>query len=246
MTDWMEHYGPDCQMALFLENHDNPRMISKVDPDPAYRIVLAKLLLLIQLTLKGTPFLYQGQEIGMVNRHFTSPAQLRDIEAWNLYERLCLTMPAAEAFDRVAAGTRDHARTPMQWNENLFGGFTEGERAWMEGDGDYHGCNVEGQLRDSGSVLNFVRRLIALRKENPLFGLGKFRAVNQGRKNLFTYYRYDRDSVFYVECNLGRKPLYVGKRPENMRLVLSGYPIGKQEKSLRPYEANLYRVNTGS
>lgn len=242
MIDWMEGYGPDCHMALFWENHDNPRMVGKIDPDPACREVLAKLLAMILLTLKGTPFLYQGQEIGMANQNFTSPAQIRDIESWNLYEKLCLTMPAAQAFAKVCQGSRDHARTPMQWDDSPFGGFTRGEKAWIEGDGSYKVCNVKEQLTRKNSVLSFYRELLALRKECPLFGLGKFRAVNRERKNLFTYYRYDRERIFYVECNLSKKPLYVGKRPQNMRLILSNYPKGKEEVRLRPYEANLYRV----
>lgn len=242
MIDWMENYGPQCHMSLFWDNHDNPRMISKVDPEGLYRFKLAKMLMLVQLTLKGTPFLYQGQEIGMCNQNFTSIEQLRDIEARNRYEKLCETMTAEEAFLNVLSGTRDHARVPMQWEEGAFGGFTKGDSAWMEGDGDYWNCNMEGQWEDDNSVLQFTRRLLALRREYPLFGLGRFRATNQSRKNLFTYYRYDKDTVFYVECNLGQKPLYVGKRPGNFILITSSYCQESVEKMLKPYEANLYRV----
>lgn len=242
MTDWMENYGPDCQMALFWDNHDNPRMISKIEPDPKWRVVLAKLLAMIQLTLKGTPFLFQGQEIGMINQKFTSPSQLRDIESWNLYEKLCRSMPAAEAFAKVAAGSRDHARTPMQWDNSDFGGFTQGKKTWIEGDGDYVNCNAEEQISDPDSVLWFHRELLRLRRQYPLFGTGKIKITNKDRKNLFTYYRYDGQDVFYVECNLGRKPLYVGKRPENMVRIMGNYTDGAGS-TLKAYETNLYRVN---
>ena len=243
MIDWMEHYGPDCQMSLFWDNHDNPRMISKIEPDAKWRIVLAKMLAMIQLTLKGTPFLFQGQEIGMINQQFTSPSQLRDIESWNLYEKLCATLPAAEAFAKVVAGSRDHARTPMQWDDSAFGGFTQGQKAWIEGDGDYVNCNVRQQLAQPDSVLCFHKELLKLRKAYPLFGVGKFKATNENRKNLFTYYRYDGKDVFYVECNLSKKPLYVGKRPANYTLLMSNYPEVGVEKHLKPYEANLYKVS---
>jgi oligo-1,6-glucosidase len=102
-TDWMENYGQHSWMSLFLENHDNPRMISKVDPDPKYRNVLAKLLAVPLLTLRGTPFIYQGQELGMINRDFRSIGELRDVESLNLYGEYQKTMTADDAFKKVLA-----------------------------------------------------------------------------------------------------------------------------------------------
>jgi oligo-1,6-glucosidase len=115
MINWMENYGNHCQPSLFYENHDNPRMISKINPNLQYRKVLGKLLAVIQLTLRGTPFIYQGQELGMINQNFQSIADLRDVESLNLYGELCNTMKNEEAFAKILAGSRDHARTPMQW-----------------------------------------------------------------------------------------------------------------------------------
>ncbi len=113
MIDWMENYGNHCQPTLFYVNHDNPRMISKIDTDPKFRTVLSKLLALMQLTLRGTPFIYQGQEIGMINKKFICIDDLRDIESLNLYEELLGKMNKEEALNKILAGTRDHARTAM-------------------------------------------------------------------------------------------------------------------------------------
>jgi oligo-1,6-glucosidase len=125
MIDWMENYSGHSWMALYYENHDNPRMITKVDPDPAYRFVLAKLLATMLLTLRGTPFIYQGQELGMIDRNFKSISELRDVESINMYAELLHTMSAADAFKRILAGTRDHARVPMQWSDGVHAGFSD-------------------------------------------------------------------------------------------------------------------------
>ncbi|MDR1705931.1 MAG: alpha-glucosidase, partial [Clostridiales bacterium] len=116
IIDWQRNYGADCWMSLFWDNHDNPRMLSKVDHSHRYKTELAKLLGLIQLTLRGTPFLYQGQELGLGNHPFTDISQLRDVESINKYNALCETMPPDAAFRRVAAGSREHARVPINWS----------------------------------------------------------------------------------------------------------------------------------
>ena len=140
LCDWMENYGDNCWMSLFYENHDNPRMISKVDKSGRYREQIAKLLAVIQMTLKGTPFLYQGQELGRVNQKFTSVSQLKDVESINLYEELKVTVGEDAALERVLAGSRDHARTPMPWSADIYGGFSDHE-PWIGQDEDYKTCN---------------------------------------------------------------------------------------------------------
>ena len=101
LLDWQQNYGDNCWMSLFFENHDNPRMVSKVNPDPAVRAPLAKLLATLQLTLKGTPFIYQGQELGLANVDFASINEINDVESRNLYQELCGKMPSEEAWKRI-------------------------------------------------------------------------------------------------------------------------------------------------
>ena len=153
MTDWMENYGAHCRMALFYENHDNPRMISKVNPDPRYRDVLAKLLATMLLTLRGTPFIYQGQELGMINSDFSSIDALKDVESLNLYDELKKTMSEAEAFKKILAGTRDHARVPMQWTDGIYAGFSSASSA--------AGAGVETAAKAASSAAGKVAETIA-------------------------------------------------------------------------------------
>ena len=240
MADWMENYGNHCRMALFYENHDNPRMVSKVDPDPKYRAVLAKLLATMQLTLKGTPFIFQGQELGMVNRDFLSIGELRDVESLNLYEELIKTMGEADAFKKILSGTRDHARTPMQWTDGEYAGFSESE-PWIAAGSDCRVCNAEAQSGEKDSVLNYYRALIALRGAHNALIYGDIKIVDKNEKNLFSYWRSDKSEVFFIECNLGSSMKERrGRLPDAVR-VISNYP-DMPKKLLRPYEAVIWRT----
>ncbi len=170
--DWQLDYGATCWPTLFFENHDNPRMISKVNPDPQHRSALGKLLAVIQLTLRGTPFIYQGQELGPVNVRFSSIADLRDVESINKFADLKdQDMSDAAAFKGVLAGSRDHARVPVAWDATENGGFTTGT-PWIVGDDDYLEVNIGAAWDDEDSVLSAYRTLIALRRSRPELGLG--------------------------------------------------------------------------
>lgn len=240
MIDWMSHYGAHCQMALFLENHDNPRMISKINPDPKFRVLIAKLLATLLCTLRGTPFIYQGQELGMVNQPFKSMDELRDVESLNLYAELTESMTEADAFRKVLAGTRDHARTPMPWSDAPNAGFSE-TQPWMFTGDDYKVCNVSAQQAEEASVLNHYRALIALRSTSPALIYGKIQIVNRKEKDLFTYWRADGTARFYIECNLGFAPRKRKAVPQGLVLVRSNYPDAP-ENTLRPYEAIVWKA----
>lgn len=239
MIDWMENYKDNCWMSLFYENHDNPRMISKVNPDPAYHKVLGKLLAMMQLTLKGTPFIYQGQEIGAINREFLSIEDMRDVESINLYNELKNPLGEEAAFKKVLSGSRDHARTPMQWDASDNAGFTKGT-PWIGIHGEYKRHNVAAELKDEDSVLNFYRKLIRLRKENEAFIYGDIKILDRKRKNVFTYLRSYKDSTFLIQCNLSQYPIKKKKIKYPIELILSNYKDTSDK--LRPYEANLYRI----
>jgi oligo-1,6-glucosidase len=241
MTDWMEHYGNECWMSLFYENHDNPRMISKINPNPVYREVLAKLLAMLQLTLKGTPFIYQGQEIGAVNQNFTTISQLRDVESINLYHDLVVKDGEAAAFRRILSGSRDHSRTPMQWNSTQNAGFSVGT-AWISGDGDYKDWNVEKQRGNENSVWHFYRRLIGIRKKSNALVYGEFGIINKNKKDIFTYYRCLEGETFYIECNLTGLNKKRVQTIQGYEMILSNYR--DCSTYLRPYEANLYRLGS--
>jgi oligo-1,6-glucosidase len=198
--------------TLFYNNHDNPRMISKIDPSLEYAQPLAKLLALLQLTLRGTPFLYQGDEYGAHNEPFTSIDELSDVESLNLYAELKTKIGADKALKHVLAGTRDHARAPLRWDE------------------------IEKQRKEGQSVWNFYHRLIALRKRAPALVYGDLLFINPKDKKRFAFVRKTPDNCLIIEANLTNKEQAVNQREQ---CIMCSYddPIGAV---LRPYEARIY------
>ena len=243
---WQQRYGNNCWPSLFFENHDNPRMVSKVQSDPAYRVVVAKLLAVMQFTLKGTPFLYQGQELGMTNTSFDSIEDLRDVEALNRYAELCQRYADAGedgadiAFDTVAWGTRDHARTPMQWDDTPNAGFTTGT-PWIGVNPNYPVINAKNEQDNPDSVFHFYRKIIALRHQHEALVYGDFNPVFPRDKNVFCYFRIGGGDKFYVEVNLtGQDQKRPGPLTAEHHLILGNY--GGTAMTLRPYEANVYII----
>lgn len=215
--EWTKDYAKRCWMSLFYENHDNPRMISKVNPEPQFRVSIGKLLAMIQLTLKGTPFLYQGQEIGAVNADFQDISELRDVESLNLYEEFCETMSEAEAFQKILSGTRDHARVMIDWEE------------------------TKSQEQDRDSVFCFYKKLIRIRKKYPALVYGDVEFFHVRRKNLFAWGRTLGKEQWYVECNLSSRRIRRPRRPEGFHGILAS--IKRVERLwMQPYEACLYRM----
>ncbi len=238
-------HGNRYWTALFFDNHDNPRMVSKVDPRPEHRVAVAKLLATIQLTLRGTPFLFQGQEIGMVNQAFASVDELRDLESLNRYAELRRDgRTEQDALAEVLAGSRDHARTPMQWTSGPAGGFTDGT-PWIDGDGDHLHCNVEDARRDGHSVLSWHRDLIALRKEHPALVYGSVEFGGPRRGWVWSYVRRldntqdgERAEDVFVVLNLGDQPQRFPTPDAAYRLALSSG--ARDDAMLAPYEARVY------
>ena len=236
LVRWQTQYSDHCWPSVFFDNHDNPKMCSKIDPEGIYTREVNKMLVTMQMTLKGTPYLYQGVEIGMTNYPFTSLDEFRDIESLNVYKELIRSgTDEKTALQKLRWGSRDHARTPMQWNAKEHAGFSEHE-PWIRVNPNYRTVNVETEEQDPDSVLNYYRRIIRLRKENPALIYGSFTQIRTG-KDIFAYYR-EKDGVrFMIVINLtdqNRKyPVEMGHE-----LVLSGYRTYSDH--LRPYEANIY------
>ncbi len=241
LVNWQLNYGNHCWPTVFVENHDLTRMTSKVCPDGYYRDELSKLLALMQMTFKGVPFIYQGQELGMTNADFKSIDDIRDVESLNLFKELREKgMSEEEAFKLIKAGTRDHGRTPMCWSDEANAGFTTGT-PWIEVIGGYEKINAETEMKDKDSVLNFYRMMTKLRHENSTLVYGDFKLANKNWKDVLTYYRTDKDGTFFVELNLTAK---LQKKPvctTGFELIATNAKT-KRVKEMLPFEANLYKL----
>ncbi len=240
LVNWQLNYGNHCWPTVFFENHDTTRMTSKVCPEGYYRNEVSKLLALMQMTMKGCPFVYQGQEIGMVNGEFDSIDSLRDVESLNYYNELIEKgTKEREAFEIVNAGSRDNCRTPVCWDNSENGGFTTGT-PWIGTVKKYDKINVASQLKDKNSVLNFYKDAIKLRHDNPELVYGEFELVKDKWKDVLCYFRRGENATYLIEINLTDKIQKKVMSTKACELILSNVN-NKQGNTLTPFEANLYR-----
>ncbi len=235
MIDRQSRLGSGDWVSLFWENHDNPRMISKVDPDATHRTALGKALAAIQLLGRGTPFIYQGQEIAAVNQDFPDAAAFRDIESLN---RLSPKGGGSEPVDVVLAGSRDNARTPMRWDTSANHGFTTGE-PWIGFHERSTGYTVEEQRDDPDSVLNFYRSLTALRRTHAALRLGDIQFIGVRRRNYFGWFRMLDGQRWLIEVNLSASPITPPRHEEHLDTVLT---TGSGSERMGPYEVRMHRV----
>ncbi|GKX29185.1 oligo-1,6-glucosidase [Vallitalea longa] len=242
LVKWQMDYGNSCWNSLFLENHDFPRMISKITNESKYYGVVGKLLATLLLTLKGTPFIYQGQEIGMINAGFDLLEEYRDVESINMYDKLIKKgMTKEEALRRIKIGSRDNARVPMQWSSNNFAGFSD-VNPWIGVSQNYKTINVKSQLKDNNSVYHFYKSLVEYRKGYKTLVYGDFIPYKLNKKNRFAYYRKDNESTFYIEINLCSAKQKRLKEIDPTKLLLSNY-INHITDFLEPYEVDIYMLN---
>lgn len=233
-------YTNHCWPTVFFENHDNPRIVTRVDKTDAYREDISKICALIQMTLRGVPYIYQGQEISMGNVDFKSIEEIDDVQAVNTYKELVAKGKSKEkAFFKAKTGTRDNSRSPFQWSDSENAGFTTG-KPWLKITSDYRRFNAEDEAKREDSVLNFYKKAIAMRKETPALVYGEFKRAENIDAPLFCYYREYNDELYYVELNLGKKALQRPIDMQNARLILS--TKGSPSDILKPFEGNIYKI----
>lgn len=224
--------------AVYLENHDQPRSVSRFG-SARYPAESGKLLATLLLTLRGTPFIYQGQEIGMTNFDFTSMEQVQDVESHNVDAVLrSMHIPAKKRWQMIARTSRDNARTPMQWDGSANAGFTAG-RPWLGVNGNYRQINYQAQEQNPDSLLHYYRRLIALRRDTPALNRGEF-APLETSDTIFAYRRSADGAGYTVVLNFTDKPQRV---PYKGTLVLSSYGYSRYDGLLQPREAVILKEN---
>ena len=226
--------------SLFWNNHDLPRIVSRWGDDGAHRADSAKALAVVLHGLQGTPYIYQGEELGMTNAPF-GPQDWRDLESLNAYRELCQAgTPQPQALAAVQRMARDNARTPMQWTAGPNAGFTTGT-PWMRVNPNYTAINAEAALADPASVFYTYQKLIALRKANPVFAAGDFKLLCPGDTQVFAYLRRGGGQTMLVAANLSGQdaafalPADFAAVPP--ALATQGAP---EPGTLRPWEAAVY------
>ena len=233
--------------ALFWYNHDQPRIVSRVGDEGKYRLESAKMLATALHGLKGTPYIYQGEEIGMTNAHFTDISQYRDIESLNYYNLMKRKgKPEEEIYESLRRKSRDNSRTPMQWDDTENAGFSEAA-PWISVIPNYKEINTLDR-EDENSIFSYYRKLIRLRKTVPVLADGSFEALLEEDDRILAYKRRTKEQELYVFCNFFPEEASVDfSLPEGCRCLLSNYneEIQPGALKLRPYEAVMFLYSRG-
>ena len=232
--------------ARFFSNHDKPRQVSLYGDDKEYWEVSAKMLAMLLHSLPGTPFVYQGEEIGMTNMRFPTIEQYNDPDAKNTYHQQLLAGATPEqALAEAQMVSRDNARTPMQWDSSPNAGFTSGE-PWLGINPNYTRINVENQKNDPHSIYSCYKKLIALRKESPAMSKGDLEILPVDSDTLFALKRTFQDEVLLSFHNFSSEPAEIPESllPQTPNVLLSSYDRqgGYQGRFLRPYESVIFRL----
>lgn len=239
--------------SLFWCNHDQPRVVSRFGNDsPEYREVSAKMLAVCLHMMQGTPYIYQGEELGMTNVPFKGIADFRDLDSINAYWELTGKgiFKEEEMLRFLRYKSRDNARTPMQWDASPNAGFTEGE-PWIMVNPNYGEINAADQIGREDSVFSFYKELVKLRKEKPVIVNGEYRLLDPESEDVFVYERSFHEEHLLVVCSFAEKEL-LWRLPEEMagqaaKRVIGNYE-GQQwgpELMLRPYEASVWEWTKG-
>lgn len=237
--------------ALFWCNHDQPRIVSRYGNDGEYRQESAKMLATAIHMMQGTPYIYQGEEIGMTNPYFEKIGDYRDVESLNMYNiKLADGLPESEILKILQSKSRDNSRTPVQWNAEEHAGFTKGT-PWIGTARNYKTINVENALADKNSVFYHYKKLIQLRKQYDIITNGDYQLILEDHPELFAYIRNGKDEKllvvnnFYAKDSVFELPVEVKLDGYKAEILLSNYEDSSSEVSrihLRPYESVVYRL----
>jgi len=241
-SHWQQGMHNRAWNALFWCNHDQPRIVSRFGDEGEYRIPAAKMLAMVLHGMQGTPYIYQGEEIGMTNPHFATIADYRDVESHNMYAELHVQgRNADELLAILASKSRDNSRTPMQWSTEAHGGFTTGE-PWIGLGDNVQEINVQAALKDPDSVFYTYQQLIALRKAEPLLTWGNYQDLLPEHPSLWCYRREWQGQQLLVVANLSREsqPWQPVQIDGEWDVAMRNYPDLDAQPgamTLRPFEA---------
>ncbi|MFE5428374.1 alpha-glucosidase [Peribacillus simplex] len=250
LSKWQTGLEGDGWNSLYWNNHDQPRIVSRFGNDGKYRIESAKMLAACLHMLQGTPYIYQGEELGMTNVAFESIDDYRDIETLNSYDELVNShgWSKERMMSAIHARSRDNARTPIQWNDSRNAGFTKGT-PWIKVNPNFPEINAEKAYNDPNSIFHFYKKLVQLRKEHEVVVYGRFELLWPDDERIFAYTRSFEEERLLVLCNF-REEQASYTLPEELQAYSATRLIGNYDqeeegissKPLRPYECRVYHL----
>lgn len=244
-SSWDSAFAKKGWLSIFLANHDQARLVSRFGNDtPPFRAVSSKMLSTFLLTMRGTPYIYNGDELGMTNAGFTNIKDYDDIALRNEYQHQKNTGGDLTAFLKLAQkDNRDNGRTPFQWDATTNAGFTTG-KPWLKINPNYTIINAEAEEKDSASPLNYFKKLTKLRKENPVLVYGKYTLLDKTNPNVYAYTREMNGNKILVLLNFksDAATANIGIDLSKAKLLLGNYSNPSKTSTLQPYEAVVYQL----
>lgn len=246
-SKWQTELGDQGWNSLFWNNHDLPRIVSRWGNDSIYRVQSAKMLAILLHMLKGTPYIYQGEEIGMTNRVIYDIAEAEDIESKNMYtDRIQKGYAKSEILASINTKGRDNARTPMQWNHTKNAGFTTGT-PWLAVNKNYPEINVTHALANKNSIFYTYQKLIQLRKTCPLIVWGSFELLEDTAPEVFAYYRHYQEENWLIVCNFSDQEQQFSLDKTPIQTIITNTEneyTNLSNRKLAPYEAFVVKLSS--
>ncbi|MCH8529578.1 MAG: alpha-glucosidase [Saccharospirillum sp.] len=241
LTRWQKGLAGKGWNALFVENHDIPRIVNTWGDPERYWHESATAIATLYFLMQGTPFIYQGQELGMTNYPFSRLAELDDVAAHNIARKLRQQgWTDIDIIQHIKDSARDNARTPMQWDDNEQASFTTGQ-PWLPVNPNHTEINVATQQQDPNSIYHYYRQLIQLRREHSTLVYGDYELLLPDHKQVFAYQRQGENGVYIVAVNMSGAPASVSL-PGNGVVVLGNQDKASEDDRLRPYEARVIKL----
>ncbi|MFT3701526.1 MAG: alpha-glucosidase [Agriterribacter sp.] len=247
---WDSAFAENGWLSIFLSNHDQARMVSRFgNDDPRYCAYSSTMLTTFIMTMRGTPYYYNGDELGMTNIRFDSISDYRDVQTLNAYQHEKDINGDLEKFMKLKAfESRDNGRTPFQWNNTTDAGFTTG-KPWIKVNPNYKTINAQTEDKDAGSVLNYFRKIVKLRKQHPVLVYGKYTLLDKDNPHVYTYLREGEGEKMLIVLNFtaheAKATITVDSK--NASMLINNYstaPVfSKTVISLKPYEAVVYKLS---
>ena len=245
-SKWQTELASEGWNSLFWNNHDLPRIISRWGNDKEFRVQSGKMFAILLHLLKGTPYIYQGEEIGMINYPVETIEEVDDIESINMYNvRLSQGYAKEDILDSINAKGRDNARTPMQWNDSKNAGFTS-NKPWLHINPNYPEINVEKALEEKDSLFYTYKKLIQLRHEHPIVVWGTYNLVDTEDENIFAYCRVLDEQKWLIITNFQEKTTTFDLKEEPKSVLIQNYTKKEYTKGmlyLDPYEAVVLEIS---
>ena len=244
-TRWDELFKDKGWGTVYLGNHDQPRMVTRWGNDaPEFRELSSKMLTTFLLTMRATPYYYNGDELGMNNIKFDSIDDYRDVETLNMYQQMKNKDGDLNAFfEAQKIMARDNSRTPFQWDDSTNAGFSTGE-PWLKVNPNYKTINVEAEEKDNYSCLNYFRKMVKLRKDNLVLVYGKYTLLDENNPQVYAYTRELNSKKLLALLNFSAQDAGVttGIDVSNAKILISNYISSNTNNLLRPYEAVVYEL----